>query len=449
VNWLGLLEALGVNAGLSLVERLFGRGRSVGYDVPGPQVSDTGYEITDYPQEGPPVGALPSLDQPPPPQALPVPVPQAPPTFPYAPPGYEIPATPDVVQSSPPATGGQIGTTLLAAGMAYGRKTTAALERQLLNRYIKGLFRGGRRGVRLSREGAGVYRYVLPAFAQLGRGAVAIGGSLFPSRIGYPGATDFEREFGRPGSYVLEEMQMATQRTPALDPLEEFDVVRLPAPLPREPTSFGRRVIDAGGQYGNEWLRGELERLGVILPAGGGVYAPLGEITPRVGPLPQVEVRSRLTGGRIAPTGSTGGSQTTTPAPRRTGPLGRINQQTLNRALLAGSAIGLLQTLRRRSGSGAVPAAQTTALNVPGDEISPGPLPGLPPGVSPLPTLGSSPLPIVLSSGYFSSSSSGRCSCETRKRRRMRECKERANVKWAGGRKKGKLAGTKCVVWKN
>lgn len=329
--------------------------------------------------------------------------------------------------------------------MAFGRKTTAALERQLLRRYINSFFRGSRTGRVVSRSGTGMlYRYALPGIASLGRAGVAVIGSLYPTRMGYPGATDFEREFGRPGSYELEEMRMRVEQSPALYPLEEFDVVRMPAPLPREPSSFGRRVIEAGGIYGTEWLRGELERLGVILPAGGGVRAPgdLQEIQVRSGPLPEVQVLNRATGGRIAPTGSTGAPSSPPPAtPARSGPLGRLNRQTLNRALLAGSAVGLLQTLRRRGvSSGAAPAVETASPIRPGDEISPGPIPGVPPGSSPLPILGSS---------FFTagSTSSRTCSCEKRKRRRMRECKERANVKWAGGRKKGKLAGSKCVVW--
>lgn len=58
-------------------------------------------------------------------------------------------------------------------------------------------------------------------------------------------------------------------------------------------------------------------------------------------------------------------------------------------------------------------------------------------------------LPVNLTSGSFTPTAQKACQCKDKRKSERRRCKERAGVKWAGGRKKGKTAGSKCVVYFN
>jgi hypothetical protein len=94
-------------------------------------------------------------------------------------------------------------------------------------------------------------------------------------------------------------------------------------------------------------------------------------------------------------------------------------------------------------------SSAASALSVPSLPSGAGPTPSVPP-TAPIPA-GNVPLnPFFIASTAVSGRSSS-CECKKtdRKKRQKRRCKEKAQVKWASGRKKGKPAGTRCVVWFN
>lgn len=98
-------------------------------------------------------------------------------------------------------------------------------------------------------------------------------------------------------------------------------------------------------------------------------------------------------------------------------------------------------------------APETPPLNRPGEEIAPDPLP-LPSPVSPI---SPAPLPAPsqpisqpltqLQPSPLSSPATERCPQPTKRKRR--KCRNRAAVRWAGGPKKGQLAGTRCYAFFN
>jgi hypothetical protein len=249
------------------------------------------------------------------------------------------------------------------------------------------------------------------ALAGLGIGPIAVGiaSALFPTAIatGVPTQAQVDAELGSRMLGLPEARPYLGEIPHGLYPRLEVATV--------EPTPFGRRVMDAvrsGAIYDEGWLRDQL--------FGG-----------QVGPATPTQVQRSVTQG---PPQSL--PALTPPAPAvvsaptpRTGPLGRLNPKTLQMATLAGLGVGLLQKRRSRS-------AQGTTL-------TPTPTPAIP-GTAPLPGLN---LTGFQYAGVPSSSTDGTCQCEKRKRGRMRECKERATVKWKTGRRRGQDAGSKCVVY--
>jgi hypothetical protein len=98
-------------------------------------------------------------------------------------------------------------------------------------------------------------------------------------------------------------------------------------------------------------------------------------------------------------------------------------------------ALDILTLLNRRS-SQTVPRS----VGLPSTNPLPDPLtPIQPSGLGSPFIVGTSP----------SSSANRECDCRTKDRKKRRECKERAEVVWAGGRKKGQKAGTRCVVYRS
>jgi len=128
-------------------------------------------------------------------------------------------------------------------------------------------------------------------------------------------------------------------------------------------------------------------------------------------------------------------------APTRTQRMARIVQraQSMTRNPYAQLGVLGLSILGRRSRSaGSDPA--TVA-------VAPLPIPD-----SPTQGPGSSPFPLTgLGTGLLPSTSTSApgCSCKPKKRGPRRQCLERAPIKWAGGRRKGKAAGSKCIRWRN
>jgi len=123
----------------------------------------------------------------------------------------------------------------------------------------------------------------------------------------------------------------------------------------------------------------------------------------------------------------------------------RIQSMTGNRYAQLG-VLGLSLLGQRSRSSRSVPAAlvdPTPPATIP--DVIPPAIPGWTPADIPF----GSPLTSI-NSGVPSSAPgrSDRCDCKPKKRGPRRECLERAPIKWAGGRRKGKAAGTKCVRWR-
>lgn len=115
------------------------------------------------------------------------------------------------------------------------------------------------------------------------------------------------------------------------------------------------------------------------------------------------------------------------------GPLGRLNQATLNKAMLySGIAELVLQKRKSRGSTSTTRETQPTGGNVAVDVATPGSQP----------TLGTTPLTAF---NIGSVGSGGACHCGTKKRGKARKCLERGTVAWKSGRYKGRAAGTKCI----
>jgi hypothetical protein len=109
--------------------------------------------------------------------------------------------------------------------------------------------------------------------------------------------------------------------------------------------------------------------------------------------------------------------------PAKRGLLGRINQTSLNKALLYGGLVGVAAGLRKRSSTPAAAAPLTRSEG---------------PGVQFQPYTGTAP-----------PSSRAGCNCKPSKRGPRRKCLERGSVAWKSGRFKGRSAGMKCIRWAN
>lgn len=173
---------------------------------------------------------------------------------------------------------------------------------------------------------------------------------------------------------------------------------------------YGLYPIDVGA----ERERATRKFGGVTIPSSMGgvpVFTPI--------PAPTPPTRGQKIRGRLRKIGA--------------GPLGRTGTQALIGGLFGLGAL-LKRIPRPRGGSELVPAVTTPLTPVNAPSVA-------------------SPQPIVLtasgSGGSFgTTTSTDDCNCH-KPRGPRRKCLERAPVTWAGGRNKGKRAGTKCVRWES
>jgi hypothetical protein len=134
-------------------------------------------------------------------------------------------------------------------------------------------------------------------------------------------------------------------------------------------------------------------------------------------------------------------SPATAPTPRSSRAarvLHRIQSMTGNRYAQLG-ILGLTALGRRDDRSSALPSAVVDTPLAP-----PLPVPQVTAGMIPLTAFGGSLIPSTPTA-----TRTDNCDCKPKKRGPRRECLERAPIKWSGGRRKGKAAGTKCVRWRN
>lgn len=118
--------------------------------------------------------------------------------------------------------------------------------------------------------------------------------------------------------------------------------------------------------------------------------------------------------------------------------LGRLARMTGNPYARAGViGLSILGANRRASPSGSPALASS---------LAPEPTPIAP---APLTRFEASPVSYFGGFGLTppGGSASQRCDCKPKRRKPARRCLERAPVRWAGGRYKGKSAGTRCVRW--
>jgi len=264
-------------------------------------------------------------------------------------------------------------------------------------------------------------RALTPYIPQAGRFAIGrvlgIGSILFPSRLD-PDVAPATRNIPREQLDAwLPPIEVRAQRigtdprtiggrdlsrVPIGELMKPFPVFG-PAPPAPQPTPFGRRVFEAAGDFGREWLEGELERLFPVERPPTIAQAPRSAPTPTPSTPRQVNIP-----GPAAP-----------PAPQ------------------PGTA---RRPIRFGLGAGAILAGLAIEARAPR---------GQPSFTSPPLPFAPEPAPLTAFStgGAFYGGAGGgfvdECNCRPRGPRR--KCLERAPVRYSGGRRKGQSAGTKCI----
>jgi hypothetical protein len=116
--------------------------------------------------------------------------------------------------------------------------------------------------------------------------------------------------------------------------------------------------------------------------------------------------------------------------------------------LLGSAALSLLQ--RNRAASSSFPLQWVSPSPTPAPGSLPSPFPSVvpspltQPGALPLTGFNANPLPFAQAE-----TARDRCHCPKPKRKKARKCGVRGNVVWQSGPKKGQLAGTRCVTWRD
>ena len=265
-----------------------------------------------------------------------------------------------------------------------------------------------------------------PVWGILGRAAGAIGGILWPSEM---------------GSGVLSPEQMRE----AVERYEELNRVPMP-PLPRTPAERG---------FGD--IRHSMPRPAPDFPIP--TPAPTIELPPVI-----VEAPAPVPIPTPTPTSSP------TPTPRPTPSSARVPQPTSSPSSppwwsILSSAIPSSARSRMTVPSSrlfvnpfASTAGMTNTLTQPTTATSS--LPG-----SPSPTTGTSSMPSSSSLTGFNTSLLGStppriptqtrtaeeepCRCKPKRKKKDRKCRAKAPLRWAGGPKKGQLAGNRCISWED
>ena len=402
------------------------------------------------------------------------PVAEPPPTIapePFSPstPDVPIPPPPDFGQPTPPsvqrALGEDTGSWLYAGlGSLFGvarrkPRTTAQIERELLRRYmgplgkiVGDIFRySGPAAARSASKAVGpVIEYGARGIGVAG-GIGVIVGSMIPRTMGDGSLSPAQRELERDRAYDALKFPQDPREPGYINrrigiPNAEFPLGRegnvsvgsryTPFPAFPEPGPYIPQDRSSMSDELKALVRGKVvdavrDRTGITLP------------TPTdIGP-PRPTTSS--------PSSSSSRSSSSTPTPATTtssSSRSRSGPGALPTGLPLYLAIGLIGVvvpgLFRRGGSQTRSSGITNNLPAP---TTPGSQPVTPTTPELTPTLtpligGSVGFPSIYGS---SSSSSGYC--EPKPRGPRRKCLERAPVKYSGGRRKGKAAGTKCLRW--
>ena len=383
---------------------------------------------------------------------------------PTSPPGPD-PGTPPAEQ--PPGIGFPSGPTpswvdygASVFGSIFGPRrrapqTTPQLERQLLNRYLRGLgrfvgdyMRGGGastpqaplRPLSSSRE---LTRYVSRPVARVLQAAPRFGAGIASRLLGglglflYPSAIE-------PDRFTQAEMLERAGMLP-LPPLPDYYIPPrvVLAPPPREYRDLGFRFFldkeraGLGNNYGYQWLLSQVP--GLRGPEQG--PPPPNTVLRSVGPGQMISTGLPQPG-PTAPTPEQTPvqqtSQSSAPqqilAPRSTTGKGSRRRQRLFTFGGLGTLILLIEANQRRGGGSPSPI-------IPGAPV-PVPVPTPTPTATPsTPTL--TPFnPVLLG---FSGGGAGGDECNCAPRGPRRKCLQRAPVKFTGGPRKGRPAGTKCI----
>jgi len=262
-----------------------------------------------------------------------------------------------------------------------------------------------------------------PPFAWRIGGAIgAVIGLAVPSTLGRGEVFDTSTEGGR---YLLEQARAARRLEtapgreyrrdqPGFFPQGGRIDVTPPAPPPAAPPDLNFR----------RWLRGQLQDEAENR-ALRGFYWPLGPNSARgpIMPIPAPELPAPAPVQEIdlGPVTGAGGRRS---AAQRQRTQARIRLGL--GSLAAGAVVGALRG--GSSGSGSLPIVAPSPVQSP---------------VSPIPAPLTSFNTVSLQSGFIGGGGADRCQCGPRGPRR--KCLERAPVRWAGGRRKGKAAGSKCL----